>query len=281
MEEFKEEAEEIGKRLSEAAAEVSQVLTEQRKLEEECEHRNHEQGKTYACTVRTIMIDTTPGLSTNGLAEMDEREIVGKANMALELMAKAGENIPKSAELVGARKMRNGGVLLEMNTVEGAKWLREVGTEGFLERMGGTSVVTERTVTVVVEYVPITFDPSNMEALQRIEKASSLTTNTIAKASYIKPKERRKPGQKVAHIFMSLRGVEDGDKAIRHGLYIKEKKQQIARQNTTPVADAEANTVWQNAKRPIVTTSTAQTAMDMATAQVTDYAQQHKWQSST
>ncbi|KAJ7429942.1 hypothetical protein B0H11DRAFT_1766014, partial [Mycena galericulata] len=69
----------------------------------------------------------------------------------------------------------------------------------FLAGMGGTSVFKPRSYSVVVEFVPVTFDPALANAFAVIEDANGLGRNELVQARYIKPLERRHAGQRSAH----------------------------------------------------------------------------------
>ncbi|KAJ6521979.1 hypothetical protein DFH09DRAFT_847493, partial [Mycena vulgaris] len=91
-----------------------------------------------------------------------------------------------------------GAMLLHMNTTDAANWLKR-NMEAFLSALGGTSVYKERLLNVVVEYVPVSFDPSQDGALHVVEGDNGLPSGALAKARWIKPEGQRRGGQKVAH----------------------------------------------------------------------------------
>ncbi|KAF8801099.1 hypothetical protein BYT27DRAFT_7010271, partial [Phlegmacium glaucopus] len=112
---------------------------------------------------RQILLDIAPGILTNGMTDLSEMEIVAKANMGLKLMITDGDERemerPEGTTFVGARKLRYGGVLLQMSTKAAAEWLKSRETrDRFLAQMGGTSVVKDRAIQTVVEYIPTSFD---------------------------------------------------------------------------------------------------------------------------
>ena len=155
---------------------------------------------------------------------MSEKELIAKANMALAMLAAEVEGVPEDGEFVGASKLQHGGILFRMNSEEGAEWVRKEGRDGFLAKMGGTSVVKERLATVVVEYVPVTFEPEVEGALREVERVSGLKEGSIMKATYIKPKHRRAPGQKVAFAIFTFRNLDDANHALRYGMFIENKQ---------------------------------------------------------
>ncbi|KAF8802057.1 hypothetical protein BYT27DRAFT_7235587 [Phlegmacium glaucopus] len=177
---------------------------------------------------RQILLDIAPGILTNGMTDLSEMEIVAKANMGLKLMITDGDERemerPEGTTFVGARKLRYGGVLLQMSTKAAAEWLKSRETrDRFLAQMGGTSVVKDRAIQTVVEYIPTSFDPASAGATQVIERASGITVGAIVSAVFIKPVHKRTPGQRTAHAIIGFRDRKNANHAIRYGLFIEGK----------------------------------------------------------
>ncbi|KAJ7503357.1 hypothetical protein B0H11DRAFT_1711140, partial [Mycena galericulata] len=148
------------------------------------------------------MVDRSPLVDTYGLAKLSEKELVEKANLALDLAKTAlGDNTaPNAAAFVGARRLRSGAVVFHLTTAAAAEWIRlPQRMNAFLAGMGGTSVFKPRSYSVVVEFVPVTFDPALANAFAVIEDANGLGRNELVQARYIKPLERRHAGQRSAH----------------------------------------------------------------------------------
>ncbi|KAJ7429943.1 hypothetical protein B0H11DRAFT_1943943 [Mycena galericulata] len=73
---------------------------------------------------RQIMVDRSPLVDTYGLAKLSEKELVEKANLALDLAKTAlGDNtVPDAAAFVGARRLRSGAVVFHLTTAGAAEW---------------------------------------------------------------------------------------------------------------------------------------------------------------
>ncbi|KAH9950180.1 hypothetical protein B0H21DRAFT_656965, partial [Amylocystis lapponica] len=120
------------------------------------------------------------------------------------------------------RCLRNGGVLYELNTAQAASWLRRPEkTASFVQHFGGErTLVKERTFPTVVEYVPISFDPSSDLALRVAEGRSGLDPDSIVRANWIKPVNRRSTTQSFAHAIIRFNSPKAANSAIRDGLVI-------------------------------------------------------------
>ncbi|KAJ7346401.1 hypothetical protein DFH08DRAFT_701205, partial [Mycena albidolilacea] len=86
--------------------------------------------------------------------------------------------------------------------------------DNFLEAMGGTSSYKERLYNVVVQYVPVTFDPAGRGTLDVVATDNGLPKGALAKARWIKPIERRKHGQRVAHAIFGFSNPRAANGAI-------------------------------------------------------------------
>ncbi|KAJ7681265.1 hypothetical protein B0H17DRAFT_943203, partial [Mycena rosella] len=90
----------------------------------------------------------------------------------------------------------------------------------FLAGMGGTSVYKPRLFSVVVEFVPVTFDPCLDHAFATIEDANGIPRGELAQAHFIKPVARRHPAQMSAHAIFGFASVVSANHAIRHRLFV-------------------------------------------------------------
>src|SRR5882724_303942 len=120
---------------------------------------------------------------------------------------------------MGVRKLRNGGVVYELNTPVVAAWLRQA-KASFMEKFGGMSIVKEKMVSVMVEYVPVAHAPDALAENRRIEQDSRLEVEDLLTTRWIKPEQRQAPGQKVAHLIACFRTKEAVNQAIHEGLVI-------------------------------------------------------------
>ena len=102
------------------------------------------------------------------MAELTEKQLVEKANVALDLMGLQAEDKPVGTQFVGVSKLNGaGGVMYELDSEEAAKWLKENSVmKAFIVKMGSTADYRAQTYEVVVDWVPMTLDVSQMGALE-------------------------------------------------------------------------------------------------------------------
>ncbi|KAF8231878.1 hypothetical protein L208DRAFT_1274819 [Tricholoma matsutake] len=119
------------------------------------------------------------GLKVDGVVELTEKQLVEKANVALDLMGLQAEDKPDGTRFVGATKLRGaaGGAMYEMNSEEVVDWLKEGDVmKAFIAKMGSTADYKAQTYEVVMDWVPVTFDPQQIGALEMVEQSSGLQT---------------------------------------------------------------------------------------------------------
>ncbi|KAJ7707388.1 hypothetical protein B0H17DRAFT_1191894 [Mycena rosella] len=151
-----------------------------------------------------ILLENAPGM-TGGFAELTEKLIVEKANMALQLMASAVEDIvPTAARFLGAVIQRSSAVLLHLDSAASAEWVR-ANKAAFLASFGGTTAFKDRFLNVLAQYVPLSFDPSQDGALHVLESDNNLPCGELGKTRWIKAPTQRRPGQKVGHLIIGFR----------------------------------------------------------------------------
>jgi hypothetical protein len=174
---------------------------------------------------RQILIDKAPGVTTNGLADLTEKQLVEKATIALDLMGLSASDAPVQVTFLCAQILRGGAVLYQLSSPAAAEWLRKGDVmKAFLEKLGGTSVYKNRLLNTVVEYVPTSFDPMSLGALEGVEKANGLSTGAIVSARFIKPTHLRSAGQRTAHLIMGFQSRESANTAIENGIFVEGKK---------------------------------------------------------
>jgi hypothetical protein len=179
---------------------------------------------------RQVMVDIY-GEDGKKLLAKSLTEIVRKANEAIETIKDA--NKPSDTKATAALKARGHAILITMNSKEATMWLRRVENEiAFTSAFSEGSHIRERTYNLIAPSVPVSFEPEKGESLRKIEEANGLEKNTISKAKWIKPIERRRPDQAYAYAIITLYSADHANTLIRDGILIcgmkvRPKKQKI------------------------------------------------------
>ncbi|KAF9497354.1 hypothetical protein BDN71DRAFT_1429538 [Pleurotus eryngii] len=96
---------------------------------------------------------------------LSKRELVEKANLALESIIRATEK-PMPMLFIIVHKLKDGDVLMLMNTKEVCHWLCDGRLMDFLSGFNANSWVQAPMLMVVAKFVPVDFDPDTMGELQ-------------------------------------------------------------------------------------------------------------------
>ncbi|CAK5267063.1 unnamed protein product [Mycena citricolor] len=164
--------------------------------------------------------DTTPTWN-----ELNDRETLAKVNLALEAAWEAALDDDTRPEEVTARasqRTKNGALIIHMTTQEGAEWIQEKDNmPAFLNALGGSTIHTPRNFTIIADFVPVSFDPDSPAAIGELEDSNGMGSGHITNARYIKLKERRTQGQRVAHMMIGFKSAETANRALKYGLFIE------------------------------------------------------------
>ena len=134
------------------------------------------------------------------LDNLDEPTLARKMIDSINTVwASAPEPRPDKPKLKTTTLLRNGGLLLELNSPTSAAWVRkEQNRKSFLENLGSGANIKDRSYQVIANFVPIRFNPESNKHLRMYEEHNGLEQNSILKAEWIKPPKDRNERQTVA-----------------------------------------------------------------------------------
>ena len=94
----------------------------------------------------------------------------------------------ESRRFISARRLNNGGVLLEMNDEVAAAWINNPVTRAtFSEHFTPDAVVKSWAYSVVVQFVLLHFKLEREVEIRQIEEANAIEAGSILHARWIKP----------------------------------------------------------------------------------------------
>lgn len=168
---------------------------------------------------------------------MDEKTMTHKASDAIRtISAVAVDPKPTEVKLKSRTLLRNGGLLLELNSDEAANWLKsDAVINSFLENVGSGASVKNRTYQVIVQFVPVGFDPTDDEHIRAYEEHNNIANGSVAKAEWIKPIKDRKKDQKVATLRVYHRDAESANTILKQGAYVFTKRVVPKRPHKEPI----------------------------------------------
>jgi hypothetical protein len=147
-------------------------------------------------------------------------EIKSKADKAISELANEPDR-PEGAAIEAVSNPRSKTVLLQLNSKEAAEWLRDPSIETkFTASFAKDSFFIDRTYSIIVPRTPITFDPKSETHLREAEEVNNINPNSIRKARWIKPVNRRREGQTHAYAILTLTSPSTANQLIRKGITI-------------------------------------------------------------
>ena len=164
---------------------------------------------------RQILIDTIDPSITNA----SQTEIKEKVNAAIATITTSPP--PEDTTVIEVIKLRKGGCTILFKDKEAVNWLQDLKVEKeFTEAFAIDAILVKRSYSILVPRIPLTFDPANEDHLREVEECNSVPTGTITKARWIKPMNRRVPGQRAAHAIFTISDITLANEYIRDGIKV-------------------------------------------------------------
>ena len=185
---------------------------------------------------RQVLIDFERTASMN-LDAMDEYTLSRKAADSVNtIWAATTKPKPPRPKLKAATLMRNGGLLLELDSPKAVDWLkREDVRESFLSNMGSGANIKDRTYQVIVQFVPVNFKPDDDQHVREYEASNGLESESVLKAEWIKPVSERRQNQRVATMRVYHRDAISANKILSEGAYVLGKRTSPKKPKKEPI----------------------------------------------
>ena len=182
---------------------------------------------------RQILVD---GLIEEGGEPLTAAVLVAKAHMALNMMQDSGGvTLPEGLRVLAASVLPNGGVVYEFDSANSAAWVKRDGNMlDFQRGLGVGAQVKARFHKVVAEFVPVSFNPEDTYDMVTVERDNDIEPGNLVAARWIKPQDKRAPGQRVAFLMLSFLTAQDANRAVTNGLYIASKHVSVRRDMEEP-----------------------------------------------
>jgi hypothetical protein len=185
---------------------------------------------------KQILIDGIEGIQ-NDSTELTPKLIVAKANLAIELMedpdSESHSAKPQEAKIVSAKILSNKGVILEALNEETAAWLRHRAVD-FVKGMGSQASLKDRSIHLVLEFVPTTINDQLPNLLQAIESENQLSRGTIRSVRWMRAPANWRPDQKSAHVILTTNDTPSANSILKNGLIIEGSRLQARKLEEEP-----------------------------------------------
>lgn len=165
---------------------------------------------------------------------LTDREVLERARQALDLMAKDGLTPPAGTTVEAAKVQPHGDVVYTFSNAAAARWIvRQHMSVAFSRKMGMEARIVERLYKLVVEGVPVGFEPRSTAGLRALEEANRMEKGVFERAEWIKPPEKRHPGQHTAFLLLTVSGIEHANRALK-GLTVLGRRVLVRRELIEP-----------------------------------------------
>src|SRR5262249_27966819 len=143
--------------------------------------------------------------TTDSLDDLSEREILEKVVRAVENRGIKAPAPPVGFGLSGARKIYKGAAVVTANSKEAGIWLRRQDVLREINKgLGGTTTAQANPFSVLLENIPISFDPDSKHDIRQLEIANDLPEDSIRMAKWLKAVHLRKLNQHTGHLHVGL-----------------------------------------------------------------------------
>ena len=167
---------------------------------------------------RQILIEYN-SVKENAMLNTSLFDLEDKANKIVSEMADPTH--PEEVSIESVSRTRGGALLLLLNSKAVVEWLRSPDIEdSFLDRFVVGACIKGRDYNVMLWWVPIIFGPDNRSQHREIEEGNELPAHSVQKACWIKPVNRRCPGQATAHLILTLASPDTANQVIKNGIDI-------------------------------------------------------------
>jgi hypothetical protein len=161
--------------------------------------------------VRQLLIDI-PVDSPLAPGKVSHAQLTEKIKQALATLTK--EDTPE-LEIRSVTQFHNGGTVIEMLTTKAASFLKDqCNKDSFLQALDPGAILKDRSYPVIIQFVPLTFDPSNQEQLHDLEQENKWEEQSITVARWVKPPAKQSSTQRVAHLIITLKDPMIANKGI-------------------------------------------------------------------
>jgi hypothetical protein len=169
---------------------------------------------------RNVIVDLSGDAATEA-AKLSEKELVDRANMAVDRMGLQATDKPEAFAFIAASKLEHGGVRYRMADKACADWIRRHDVrEAFTTEYGGDGRLKDKTYAVISEFADVGFDPTDAAELTAIARLNGLAPHSIVTARWLKRQASRRPGQRTAFLEIVLATPKAANAIIRAGCVI-------------------------------------------------------------
>ncbi|KAG2050327.1 hypothetical protein BDR06DRAFT_830284, partial [Suillus hirtellus] len=113
------------------------------------------------------------------------------------------------------QRLRNGGLIVELDNKQLAGWLKGPTGRMLLEsQLDSPACIRDRTYSIVIQFLLITYEIERNDFPCHIEAENHLPPNSIASIHWIKPPQRHTKEQRTAFALLQVKDVETANNIL-------------------------------------------------------------------
>ena len=190
---------------------------------------------TLACVVvkeHQVLLDPQEGHSLC----LDNTPSIEISNKLAEIIDNIRDDDTPSVQIKAITKLRNRGLIVEMDNTESAKWIKSDNIANqFLTALDIPTCFKQQLYPILVPFLPISLDIDDPEWIHTVEVENNLERGDIEGARWIKQKERCSSHQRVAHAIFTLANTDIANTLLRDRLYVQKEKLHPKKDKCEPI----------------------------------------------
>jgi hypothetical protein len=189
-----------------------------------------------AIRARQILLDPKPGVSLFPSGSSN-KNIATRLREAINNIRDA--NTP-DGNIKAITALRNGGVIVELESEDLAAWLRTPEAKARLEgQFDSTVSFRTRTYTLVLEYLPIHLQIYDENFLDGITNENQLPPDSLTSIRWIKPPTRRSQEQRKAFALLQVADAPTANNILRDGICVDNERISVRKDRKEPIRCAK------------------------------------------
>jgi hypothetical protein len=169
------------------------------------------------------------GIKELTLSHLDAFQLKKELNRFLEELGL------EEGKIRSVQNQRDGKTLVEMDNDAATNWIRaQENADRFCSKIGTKAAIRLRQFSVIAFNAPTDMDAENPRHKAEITETNGLNEDDIVALRWAKPVNRRQPGQRTAHLIITMNNVDNANRAIAKGIYICNKNCRVERVKREP-----------------------------------------------
>lgn len=168
---------------------------------------------------KNVVLVPDRDLENDPTENLNDTDLLTKGRFALSQLDSS--DCPGDLDFTTVRKTKRSMIIYTCTNEAVAEWLKQPPNRSiFLANFSCLMQFLDTQCPILVEYVPVSFNPANPDILREVETSNLLDPGSLRLSRWIKPLARRTQNQRTAHLIINCATPEVANVAINSGLHI-------------------------------------------------------------